>query len=292
MAIKAVVRAALTASVAGAVHDLLLDMRRAQTKWGTLTDLPRSVLQTKDLAASGCGKDLPGYFTIDGLVWETSWRNSKVWNDTECKQTCDETLHCVGFTTKRGHGKVECSLHKGLHHKPDPIGMSYLKCPKGFAGCQDGFQFSHAGSWRNGKKMGKWDDEEMVECQKACRTNKGCVGFTHRVNKYNDTWCVHFQDGGNMEGAKRDSKATTYSKCVLEGQTALHVLQDNDLADENQSEAPEDDGVAHAPAPVDEQSEGEFVVKKVENSEDPTSADEQSQDEQSKAPASADDDSV
>lgn len=285
MAIKTVVRAAVTASVAGALSFTgkahVEHMQTTEARWGMTTDLPRAELQTKDLKASGCGKDFPGFFTLDGLSWPASWRNSKVWNATECMQTCEETQHCVGFSTLRGHGKVQCSLYKGLQKHADHMGMSYTKCVKGFSGCFEGFQFSHAGTWRNGKKMVRLDDEDMLECQKACKLDKGCVGFTHRINKVNDTFCVHFTDAGNMEGAKRDGKANTYSRCVLQGQ----LLDAGDLADDNQTE---DDSGVQTPASADEQSEGEFVAAKEEKSEATDSADGQSQ-----APAaSADDDAL
>jgi hypothetical protein len=280
MAIKTVVRAAVTVSVAGAMQH----MQTTEAKWGLSTDLPRAELQTKDLKASGCGKDFPGFFTLDGLSWPATWRTSKVWNATECMQTCEDTQHCVGFSTLRGHGKVQCSLYKGLQKQADHMGMSYTKCVKVFSGCSEGFQLSHAGTWRNGKKMVRLDDEDMLECQKACKNDKGCVGFTHRVNKVNDTFCLHFTDEGNEQGAKRDAKANTYSRCVLQGQ----LLDAGDLVDDNQTE---DDSGVQAPASADDQNEGQFVAKD-EKSEAPDSADGQSQASGNAPAASEDDDAL
>mmetsp|Transcript_44427 Transcript_44427/g.123842 ORF Transcript_44427/g.123842 Transcript_44427/m.123842 type:complete len:266 (-) Transcript_44427:109-906(-) len=265
MTIKTAVCAAVTASAASAL--------KTQAKWGILTDLPRAELQAKDLAASGCGKDLPGYFTIEGLMWEASWQKSKVWNATECAQNCDENTHCVGFSTRRGHGKLECSLYKGLQKQPDHMATSYTKCLKGFDGCNDGFQFSHAGTWRNGKKMVRLDDEDMEECQKACRLNRGCVAFTYRVNKVDDKFCVHFEDAGNKEGPKKESRANTYTKCILEGSQAF---EDNSTA--------EDNSTLEDAASADEQSQ---VIEDASPVQAPASAD-----EQSKAPASEDEDAL
>jgi len=261
-----VVRAAVTVSVASALSLTgkadAQHMQKTETKWGMLTDLPRAELQSKNLAASGCGKDIPGYFTIDGLMWDVSWRNSKVWNATECAQTCDEITSCVAFTALRGHGKVECSLYKGLQRQGDHMAMSYMKCFKGFDGCQDGFQFSHAGTWRNGIKMKKLDDEDMVECQKECQKNRACVAFTHRVNKVDDKFCVHFEDAGNKEGPTKEAKARTYTKCVLEG-SLQDAIEDNSTEEDNstvedlasgdeRSQVIEDVGPAHAPASADD----------------------------------------
>mmetsp|Transcript_5375 Transcript_5375/g.14389 ORF Transcript_5375/g.14389 Transcript_5375/m.14389 type:complete len:272 (+) Transcript_5375:91-906(+) len=271
MASKTVVRAAVTVSVARALS--VTGKAGAETKWGMFTDLPRAELQAKDLAASGCGKDLPGYFTIDGLMWEASWQKSKVWNSTDCAQICDANTHCVGFTTRRGHGKLECSLYKGLQKQPDHMATSYTKCLKGFDGCNDGFQFSHAGTWRNGKKMVRLDDEDMEECQKACRLNRGCVAFTYRVNKVDDKFCVHFEDAGNKEGPKKESRANTYTKCILEGSQAF---EDNSTA--------EDNSTLEDAASADEQSQ---VIEDASPVQAPASAD-----EQSKAPASEDEDAL
>lgn len=264
MAIKCVVRAAATVSVASALSFTGKADAQTETRWSMQTDLPRAELQTKNLAASGCGKDLPGYFKIDGLMWNSSWRNSKVWNTEECAKACDENTICSGFTARRGHGKVECSLYKGLQKQADHFAMSYMKCFKGWDNCQDGFQFSHAGTWRNGIKQKRLDDEDMVECQKMCKMNKACVAFTHRVNKMDDKFCLHFEDAGNEEGAKKESKANTYTKCVLEGSIQLAI------EDEVNSTA-EDNSTLEDPASADEPSQ---VV-----GGSPAQANEQSQDD-------------
>jgi len=264
MAIKSVVRAAVTVSVASALSLDAQHMQKTGTKWSMQTDLPRVELQTKDLAASGCGKDVSGYFKIDGLMWNASWRNSKVWNTEECAKTCDEITACVGFTTRRGHGKVECLMYKGLQRQADHLAMSYMKCFKGFDSCQDGFQFSHAGTWRNGIKQKKLDDEDAVECQKMCKMNRACVAFTHKVNKIDDKFCFHFVDAGNEEGPTKESKANTYSKCVLEG-SLQEALEDNSTE--------EDNSTLEDPASADEPSH----VIEVSPAEAPASANEQSQ---------------
>jgi len=270
MAIKSVVRAAVTVSVAGALSLTgkadAEHMQETESMWGTLTDLPRGELQFQNLAAAGCGKDVPGYFTIQDLMWDGSWLNSKVWSNTECGQTCDQNSHCVAFSTKRGHGKLECTLYKGLQKKPDHYAMSYIKCIKGYSGCHDGFQFSHYGTWRNGQNMERLEDEDAEECQKACKANRGCVAFTHRTTRVEDRFCLHFTDDSNKQGPKKESKVTTYSKCVLEGSLSA-LIEDNATAEDNSTvedaaSADEPSGViadvspARAPAAADEQSQG------------------------------------
>mmetsp|Transcript_82532 Transcript_82532/g.221728 ORF Transcript_82532/g.221728 Transcript_82532/m.221728 type:complete len:241 (-) Transcript_82532:301-1023(-) len=236
MASKTVVRAAVTVSVARALS--VTGKAGAETKWGMFTDLPRAELQAKDLAASGCGKDLPGYFTIDGLMWEASWQKSKVWNSTDCAQICDANTHCVGFTTRRGHGKLECSLYKGLQKQPDHQAMSFIKCLKGFDTCQDGFQFSHAGTWRSGKQIEELDDEPLDDCAKACRKDRGCVGFTHRESKEGDTYCFHFLNEENKQGPWRDPHAHTYSKCTNAADEDASLLEANASQDQSLAPAP------------------------------------------------------
>jgi len=273
MTIKSVVGAAVTVSVASAFSLTgktdAQHMQKTEARWSMQTDLPRVELQTKNLAASGCGKDVPGYFKIDGLIWNASWRNSKVWNTDECAKTCDENTACVGFFTRRGHGKVECSLYKGLQRKADHSAMSYMKCFKGFDNCQDGFQFSHAGTWRNGIKQRKLDDEDMVECQKMCKMSRACVAFTHRVNNMNDKFCFHFEDAGNEEGPTKESRANTYSKCVLEG-SLQEVVEDNSTA--------EDNSTLENPASADEPGQAIGDISPVQA---PASANESQDDEDS-----------
>jgi len=260
MAIKTVVRAAVT--VFGACAISFTGKAETGTTWGTLTDLPRAELQFKDLAAAGCGKDIPGYYMIDGLTWADTWLSSKVWSSNDCAQTCNENTHCVAFTARRGHGKVECSLYKGLQKKPDHTSSSYMKCLKDKEGCNNGFQFSHAGTWHNGQKMVRLDDEDFEVCQKACKENRGCVAFTHRATKVNDQFCIHFEDAGNKEGPKKEARATTFSKCVLEGSFKEEMeAGDNSTAEDTAS--------------ADEQGK---VIEEVSPAQEPASAGEQSED--------------
>ncbi|CAK0886695.1 unnamed protein product [Prorocentrum cordatum] len=212
MAIKTVVRAAVTVSVVGAIS---VDMQKAGTMW-TMSDLPRSVLKSKDDAVSGCGKEIPGYFQFPGLKWANTWRSIETWNSTVCAQTCDDNSNCIAFTAKARqdrHGKMHCNLYKGLLKQMDHRAMSYMRCVSGFD-CEDGFQFTHAGTWKGGKQIDKLDYESKAECRLACYYNRGCVGFTYRVTKEGDTSCFHFENEENKEGPTRDMRSNTYSKCA------------------------------------------------------------------------------
>lgn len=230
-----------------------------------MTNLPRSVLDSKHPDVTGCGSDFEGYFKIDGLYWQSSFKTGAR-TRTACMQDCNEAKNCIGFTARKKNGaeRLRCTLHKGLQQQMDHRAVSYSKCQfKGFA-CLNGFQFSHAGTWRNGIKQKRLDDEDMVECQKMCKMNKACVAFTHRVNKMDDKFCLHFEDAGNEEGAKKESKANTYTKCVLEGSIQLAI------EDEVNSTA-EDNSTLEDPASADEPSQ---VV-----GGSPAQANEQSQDD-------------
>merc|ERR1719221_937679 len=91
------------------------------------------------------------------------------------------------------------------------------------------------------------EDEDAEECQKACKANRGCVAFTHRTTRVEDRFCLHFTDDSNKQGPKKESKVTTYSKCVLEGSLSA-LIEDNATA--------EDNSPARAPAAADKQSQG------------------------------------
>lgn len=272
MAIQTVARAAVAVSVAGALSLTgkanVEYMQQTGTAWSTKSvDLPRAALQSVNMSADGCGKDVPGYFGIDGLMWAASWRLSKVWSATECAQICDDNSHCIAFSTQRGHGKLQCALYKGLLKKPDHYAMSYMKCIQGLELCKDGFQFSHSGSWREGLPIERLDDEDIEECQKTCKASRACVAFTHRVDRVENKFCIHYEDPDNKMGPGRDSKAVTYSKCVLEGS-----LADNSTEEDSSTE--EDNSTAEDHAPADDQS---HVVEDNSPVEAPASADEQSQ---------------
>eukprot|EP00959_Pyramimonas_sp_CCMP1952_P188387 3939708-Pyramimonas_sp.AAC.1 len=70
MAIEIVARVALTVSAAVALsiaegEGLQRKTAHTKTEWPMETDLPRTVLQTNDMNSSGCGREIPGYFTIE-----------------------------------------------------------------------------------------------------------------------------------------------------------------------------------------------------------------------------------
>jgi len=267
MAIRTVVRAAVAFSAASALSMSESvygqHVQEMEARWNMGTDLPRALLVSKDQAASGCGKDYPGYFTIDGLMWMGTWKSAKSWETTGCARHCDENRHCIGFSTRQPrHGKLQCWMYKGLIPQQDHLAKAYMRCIKGFE-CQDGFQFSHNGTWRAGKRIPHLDDEDMEECRLACRKDRGCVGFTFRVNHQEDKFCYHFEDADNRQGPSRDSRAITYSKCaqLLEDGSVLRTAATNETeAEDDQSGAPasnetEDEGSGAAPAPGGEQGE-------------------------------------
>jgi hypothetical protein len=273
MAIKTVVRAAVTVSIAVA---LSVDVRTG-TMWKA-SDLPRSMLKAVG-EASGCGKELPGYYQFPGLRWATSWGNTiQTWNTSVCAQNCDDNRHCIAFTAKKPrHGKMICSFYRGLQDQPDHRAMSYMRCVTGFD-CQDGFQFARAGAWKGGTTMDNLEMESKAECRLACYENRGCVGFTYRMTKTGESFCYHFENEDNKDGPTRDMRANTYSKCgVFEAAP--------ELDEPNQTEESADDQIDD-PAPEAKDEQGEA---KDEQGEDPAP---EAQDEQGEAPASAAEDAA
>ncbi|CAK0825898.1 unnamed protein product [Prorocentrum cordatum] len=234
MAISSFIRAAVGVSVAGA----LSVQESAGMQWSTLTNLPRTVLQSKHAESTGCGADFPGYFKIDGLYWPSSYKTGAR-NRTACKQDCDDAKNCVGFTARKTkEERMRCTLHKGLQQQVDHRAVSYSRCQmKGFA-CQSGFQFSHAGTWRSGKQIEELDDEPLDDCAKACRKDRGCVGFTHRESKEGDTYCFHFLNEENKQGPWRDPHAHTYSKCTNAADEDASLLEANASQDQSLAPAP------------------------------------------------------
>jgi len=278
MVIKTVVRAAVTVCVAGA---LSVDMQKTGTGW-TMSDLPRAVLKSSDNEASGCGKQFPGYFEFPGLKWPDSWKSISTWNTSACARTCSENRNCIAFTAHQPrHGKWTCNLFKGLLREMDHRAMSYMRCVKGFD-CEDGFQFTHAGTWKGGKQIDYLDDESKAECRLACYYNRGCVGFTHRITKEGDSFCSHFENEENKQGPTRDMRSNTYSKCAqFEAPKSLDEPS-QDADNDEDSEDPAKDS-------KDEKSEAPASDSSDEKSEAPAS---DSSDEKSEAPASADGDSA
>lgn len=251
MTFSAFVRAAVAVSVGNA---LFVDDTKLQDKmWWTLTkvsrtvvefNLPRTVVEFHDNHT--CGKELPGYVMIEGLLWENSGRYG-VRNVTDCMRACDSSKTCTGFTSRvPKYGRMQCNLYKGLHREADHEGMSYTKCAKGLhSDCLGGFQFSHAGTWRNGVRMKDLDGEDLGACAKGCYTNRACVAFTHRVTSMSEeTECWHFESEGNKEGPQRDTRAHTYSKCavILEESRAL-----GSAAGQGEAAASEEYLVRHSP---------------------------------------------
>jgi len=251
MAIKIFVRATLTVSVASAIS---VDIQTGAL-W-TMSDLPRAVLKSSDNEASGCGKQFPGYYEFPGLKWAESWKSIETWNSTVCAQTCSDNRNCIAFTThKPRHGKMHCNLYKGLLQAMDHRAMSYMRCVKGFD-CEDGFQFTHAGTWKGGIQIDKLDDESKAECRLACYYNRGCVGFTYRTTKEGDSFCSHFENEENKEGPTRDMRSNTYSKCAQFDAPADEVSQAADSKDDEGEDAASDskDDQSEAPASQDEGS--------------------------------------
>jgi len=156
---------------------------------------------------------------------------------------------------------LQCALYKGLLKKPDHYAMSYMKCIRGLDLCKDGFQFSHAGSWREGLPIERLDDEDIEECQKTCKASRACVAFTHRVDRVENKFCIHYEDPDNKMGPGKDSKAVTFSKCILEGSLEDNSTEeDNSTAEDHapaddQSHVMEDNSPVKAPASADEQSQ-------------------------------------
>jgi len=223
MAIGSVIRAAVAVSAASALSVKDQGALGSDVAWSRATNLPRTVLVSKHADVTKCGEDFPGYFKMDGLYWLSEFATGAR-NRTACKDDCDAAKNCIGFTAlKSKTERMRCSLHKGLQQQVDHRAVSFSKCQiKGFA-CQNGFQFSHAGTWRSGKQIEELDDEALDACAKACKKDKGCVGFTHRESKDGDTYCFHFENEENRIGAKRNQHAHTYAKCT------------NDLIDDDSS---------------------------------------------------------
>jgi len=215
MAIKMFTRVAVTVSVAGALE--LSEKADATAKWAMDSDLPRAVLQTNDMENSGCGKEVPGYFMIESLLWESSWP-SKAFNTSQCAEQCDKNTDCVGFSSRQpNRGRLQCNLYKGLHKKLHR-GMSFVRCVPGFE-CQKGlpgFKFSHAGTWRDGRQIAALDDMEVEACAMECHKNRACVGITYFVGHDEDKYCFHFENEDNKGGPRRDMRAYSYSKCAAQ----------------------------------------------------------------------------
>jgi len=269
MAIKSVVRAAVTVSVSVAFSEAF----GLKPKAWTMTDLPRAVLKVVDNEASGCGKEFNGYYMFPGLKWASSWKSVDTWNTTKCAETCDENENCIAFTTKKPkHGKIVCTFYKGLqkaHVEADHRAMSYMRCVKGFD-CENGFQFTHEGTWKAGIPMENLEMESKAECRLACDDSRGCVGFTHRISKEGNSFCTHFENEDNKDGPIRDMRAYTYSKCAkFEAPPSVdEPIQTADPMDEESKDP--------APDSKDEQSEAPAPDSKDEQSEAPASADEES----------------
>jgi len=251
---KTVVRAAVTVAAAAALSS---QKTKTGTTWN-MVDLPRAILKSLDNEASGCGAgDFPGYYEFPGLKWSNAWKQIETWNTTMCAKTCDANRNCIAFTAhKPRHGKWTCSLYKGLLREMDHRAMSYMRCVKGFD-CEDGFQFTHAGTWKGGKQLDYLDDESKAECRLACSVNRGCVGFTYRKTKEGDTFCSHFENEQNKDGPTRDMRSSTFSKCAkfevpTEEQSQAADSKDDDSDDAEP--APDSNG-KQSDAPATEQSE-------------------------------------
>mmetsp|Transcript_37459 Transcript_37459/g.97780 ORF Transcript_37459/g.97780 Transcript_37459/m.97780 type:complete len:221 (-) Transcript_37459:59-721(-) len=200
-----------------------------------IPNLPRTVLQSRSANSTGCGGDLPGYFKIEGMYWQSSYRTGAR-NITACMQDCGKAQNCVGFSARKGwepmqdelgarfmQERMRCTLHKGLQMQADHRAVSYTKCQvEGFE-CENGFQFSHAGTWRAGKQIEDLDDEPLDFCAKACRKDRACVGFTHRETKEGDTYCFHFENEANKVLPRRETGARTYSKCASAVEDSLFL---------------------------------------------------------------------
>jgi len=153
MAIGSVIRAAVAVSAASALSVKDQGALGSDVAWSRATNLPRTVLVSKHSDVTKCGEDFPGYFKMDGLYWLSEFATGAR-NRTACKDDCDAAKNCIGFTAlKSKTERMRCSLHKGLQQQVDHRAVSFSKCQiKGFA-CQNGFQYSHAGTWRSGKQI-------------------------------------------------------------------------------------------------------------------------------------------
>jgi len=173
MAIGSVIRAAVAVSAASALSVKDQVALGSDVAWSRATNLPRTVLVSKHADVTKCGEDFPGYFKMDGLYWLSEFATGAR-NRTACKDDCDAAKNCIGFTAlKSKTERMRCSLHKGLQQQVDHRAVSFSKCQiKGFA-CQNGFQFSHAGTWRSGKQIEELDDEALDACAKACKKKQG-----------------------------------------------------------------------------------------------------------------------
>jgi len=221
MAIGGFIRAAAAVSVAGALSV------QTEEGWSMQTNMPRTVLQSKHQEVTGCGNDFPGYFKIDGLYWNSSYKTASR-NRTGCMQDCEAAKNCIGFTARKTKvERMRCTLHKGLQPQGDHRALSFSKCQiNGFA-CHHGFQFSHAGTWRSGTQIVDLDDEPLAYCAKACKRNRGCTAFTHRESKEGDTYCFHFLNEENAAGPTRDKHSHTYAKCTSVAEEDSSLGADN-----------------------------------------------------------------
>jgi len=242
MTISSFIRAAVGVSVAGALSI-------KDTADMMIPSLPRTKLHYNNENSTGCGDDLPGYFKIDGLVWHSSYKSGAM-NHTACMQDCDAAENCVGFTTRPGWEKISdgihadfmqermrCTLHKGLQMQADHRAESYTRCQVHGFECPEGFQFSHAGTWRNGKRIKDLDDEPRELCGKVCKRDRGCVGYSHRESIQGDTYCFHFEFEGNSVLPRRQKDAQTYSKCAKAGEDNSLLEAPASEDQQNQTEA-------------------------------------------------------
>jgi len=201
-----------------------------KVQWPMETDLPRTVLVSNNSNSSGCGAKIPGYFMIETLLWESTWpvEMKKSDGEQQCAKHCEKATDCVGFSARQPlKGRMQCHLYKGLHQKLHR-GNSFVRCVPGFQ-CQKGlpgFQFSHAGTWRDGKQIEALDGEAIEECALGCRRNRACVGFTHFVGHDEDKFCFHFENENNKEGPRRDMRAFSYARCTSE---PVEIPQDSML---------------------------------------------------------------
>jgi hypothetical protein len=162
-----------------------------------------------------CGKKFRGYLLHDeGVLWADSWRGNAR-NTDQCKILCDASTDCIGFVARRPQtGKMLCDLYKKPEQKKDLRAMTYAKCSKGLK-CDEGlgfhgFQFSHAGVWKNGVKI--LEGKNRYDCSKFCRYDGACIGFTHRITTGGDDECIHYRNLVNKED-RQGMGPHAYTKC-------------------------------------------------------------------------------
>lgn len=213
MAVGILARAAVAAAVASALS--LEPPSAAIGGAGSSSQVADAAVQAH--GEGGCGEKVRGYqLHGEGVLYAASWR-ANARNTTDCTAMCDASADCIGFVVRRPKTrKVLCDLYKNLQQKHDPRAMSYSKCSKGLK-CEEGlgfhrFEFSHAGTWRTGRKM---EAKTRFDCSKFCRYDKACVGFSHRTTTGGDEQCIQYYNPVNKE-ARRGMRTQAYSKCSLE----------------------------------------------------------------------------